>query len=67
MASDRQRGTEKNPLVSLMHRLHVPVTRDSYLALAHMGRVPKDLSPEHEEEMPSHLRKKEKAHGKVGR
>lgn len=45
-------------LVGLMHRLKIPVSRESYLDLAHLGSPPKELSPEEEQDLPRHLQKK---------
>jgi hypothetical protein len=45
-------------LVGLMHRLKIPVSRESYLDLAHLGSPPKELSQEQEQDLPRHLQKK---------
>ena len=53
--STPQRGTD--PLERLMNRLGVPVTRQSYLDLAYLGRPPAELSAEEEANIPKSLRK----------
>ena len=53
-ASIPQRGTD--PLERLMKRFKVPVTRQSYLDLAYLGRPPAELSAEEEANIPKNLR-----------
>lgn len=45
-------------LMRLMKRMGVPVTRENYLDLAYMGRVP-ELGAEEEANLPSSLRRQE--------
>jgi hypothetical protein len=63
MVSDRHHGTEKDPLISLMHRLKVPVNRETYLSLAHMGNPPEEWTAEHEADLPHHLQKPHRKEG----
>jgi hypothetical protein len=44
-------------MVELMQHLKIPVTRENFLELEYFGKVPKELSPEQEEELPPSLRK----------
>jgi hypothetical protein len=46
-----------DPLVRLMKRFGIPVTREDYLELAYMGEVPKELSAEQEAELPPEIQK----------
>ena len=44
-----------DPLLSLMRRFDVPITRESYLELAYMGEVPELLDAEAEANLPVEL------------
>ena len=40
-------GESDDPILALMRHLDLPVTRQDYLTLAHLGRPPKQLSAHH--------------------
>ena len=40
-------GESNDPILALMRHLDLPVTRQDYLTLAHLGRPPKQLSAHH--------------------
>jgi integrase len=44
-----------DPVLALMRHFNLPVTRDDYLNLAHLGRPPEQLSAEEEAELPKDL------------
>ena len=44
-----------DPLVSLMQRFGIPVSRESYLDLAYFGEAPEPLGAELEADMPPEL------------
>lgn len=46
-----------DPLVRLMKRFNIPVTRQSYLELAFMCEVPEPLGAEQEADLPVELQK----------
>jgi hypothetical protein len=46
-----------HPVVKLMKRYQIPVTRKNYLNLAYMGDVPEELSAEQEAELPPELQR----------
>lgn len=46
-----------DPLERLMKRFKVPVTRQSYLDLAYLGKPPAELSAEEELDLPAHLQR----------
>jgi hypothetical protein len=46
-----------DPVVKLMKRYQMPVTRENYLELAYMGEVPEELSAEQELALPKKLQK----------
>jgi hypothetical protein len=46
-----------DPVVKLMKRYQMPVTRENYLELAYMGEVPEELSAEQELALPKELQK----------
>ena len=54
-ASIPQRGND--PMVDLMTKYKIPLTRQNYLDLAYFGDVPKELSAEQELELPERFRK----------
>jgi len=45
-----------NPVVDLMIKNKIPLTRENYLNVAYMGDVPEELSAEEELELPEELR-----------
>jgi hypothetical protein len=51
VGSDRPHGSD-DPLIKLMRRFNIPVTREDYLNLAYMGEVPSPLSAEQEADLP---------------
>lgn len=48
---------EPDPLLSLMRRFNVPITREDYLTLAYLGQVPEELSAEEESGLPVEVRR----------
>ena len=46
-----------DPIVKLMKRYQIPVTRENYLNLAYMGEVPVELSAEQEADLPAELQR----------
>ena len=50
------RSGKVDGLLALMKRTGVPLTRQHYLNLLHMGRPPSQLTPEQEEELPHQFR-----------
>ena len=55
-ASDHPHG-KKDGLLDLMKVAGVPLTREHYLNLSYLGRVPHELTPEQEDELPPQFRK----------
>ena len=68
MAS-QQGSRRRDGLLGLMKRTGVPLTREHYLALAYMGEVPKELTPEEEAELPEEfqLHRHRSHHGSSGK
>ena len=48
------------PVFRLMRKYGIPITRERYLYLNYMGRPPKQLDAEQEEELPPQLRRRER-------
>ncbi|MGB8630157.1 MAG: hypothetical protein WCD69_12315 [Xanthobacteraceae bacterium] len=48
-ASDHRHGSD--PVLARMRRFNIPLTRQNYLDLAHMGKVPDPLGAEEEAEL----------------
>ena len=46
-----------DPLVSLMKRFNIPITRENYLNLAYMGEVPEELGAEQEADLPPEIQR----------
>jgi hypothetical protein len=44
------------PLLELMQYLKIPLSREHYLNLEYMGKVPAQLSPEQEADLPPQFR-----------
>jgi len=57
-ASETRHGMSKG-MLDLMKRAGIPLTRENYLELEHMGNPPKHLTPEQESDLPSQFRKKD--------
>ena len=49
--------TANNPLVRLMQRYGIPVTREAYLDLAFLGQAPQPLGSEQEADLPVELQR----------
>lgn len=47
-----------DPLVKMMRKLRIPITRDNYLDLAYFGDKPKELDAEQEAELPQQLQQR---------
>lgn len=47
--------TDQYPLLDWMQENGIPVTRENYIVLDYLGELPKDWTPEHEEELPEQL------------
>ena len=65
MPSQEELETQAGPwegLLGLMRKTRIPVTRENYLKLLHLGKAPKHLTPEQEEELPPELRKEPEIH-----
>ena len=45
------------PLMRLMKKYDIPLTRENYLRLAYMGEVPEQLSAEQEADLPVELQR----------
>jgi hypothetical protein len=45
-----------NPTMALMKLFKMPLTRDNYLSLEHLGAPPKEVHPEEEADMPHRFR-----------
>jgi hypothetical protein len=45
-----------HPLMRLMKKYDIPLTRENYLNLAYMGEVPEQLSAEQDADLPVELR-----------
>jgi hypothetical protein len=43
-------------VVQMMHRCHMPMTRENYLLLAYGGHMPTEWTGEHEDQVPAGLR-----------
>ena len=56
-ASEARRGMSKG-MLDLMKRVGIPLTRENYLELEHLGRPPKHPTPEQESDLPPQFRKK---------
>ncbi len=41
-----------DPVLALLHRYNIPVTREAYLQLAYLGEPPEPLSAEQEANLP---------------
>jgi hypothetical protein len=54
VASTPQAGS--NPVLDLMLKNKIPLTRENYLNVAYMGEVPEELSAEEELELPEEFR-----------
>lgn len=50
-ASTAQHGSMESGLMALMRRTGVPLTREHYLNLKHLGEPPQQLGPEEQEEL----------------
>jgi hypothetical protein len=57
VASTRQTGTS-DPVLAMMQHHKMPMTRETYLNLAHMGRPPADLGPEAEAALPPQFQRR---------
>jgi hypothetical protein len=53
-----QSPDDTDPLVRIMRRHGIPVTRENYLDLAYMGQPPEELGPEEESELPEELQRR---------
>ncbi len=52
---------DDDPLVRVMKRYNIPITRENYLDLAYMGEAPEQLGAEQEADLPPSLQKTPKA------
>jgi hypothetical protein len=53
--SPRHGGESDDPIMALMRSLNLPITREDYLNLAHLGRPPRQLSAEEEADLPKEI------------
>ena len=51
----RENAMTHHPLMRLMKKYDIPLTRENYLNLAYMGEVPEQLSAEQEADLPVEL------------
>ena len=52
---ERENAMTHHPLMRLMKKYDIPLTRENYLNLAYMGEVPEQLSAEQEADLPVEL------------
>ena len=53
---ERENAMTHHPLMRLMKKYDIPLTRENYLNLAYMGEVPEQLSAEKRRILPSNSR-----------
>lgn len=49
-----------DPVIEYMQEYNIPMTREKYIALYYMDKMPEEWTEEHEEMLPEQFRKKKR-------